>query len=110
MDIFTSATTMVGLLGFFFSAWKYFDTRKFEAKNVRFSQFRQTFIWFAGRTEEGQLLTAVQQAIATYQLMEFPEFKAMSLPIIEHLLGEKENPPLLQDALQEAKNQLQNSN
>ena len=110
MDIFTSVTTIVGLLGFFFSAWKYFDTRKFEAKNVRFSQFRQTFIWFSGRTEEGQLLTGVQQAIAAYQLMEFPEFKAMSLPIIEHLLKEEQNPPLLRDALQAAKKQLQTSN
>lgn len=109
MDILASITTIVGLMGFFFGAWRYLDTRKFEAKNVRFSQFRQTFIWFSGRTEDGQLLTAVQQAVAAYQLMEFPEFRAMSLPIIEHLLKEEKNPPLLLDALQAAKKQLQTS-
>ena len=85
------------------------DTRKLEARNRRFDQFRQVFVWFAGRDEKGQVLTAVQQAIATYQLAEFPEYKSMSLPIIEHLLDQTkaEAPPsLFREALLDVRQRL----
>lgn len=73
-------------LVFLFGVWKYLDARKMEARNKRFDQFRQVSVWFSGRDENGKALTAVQQTIATYQLAEFPEYKHMSLPIIEHLM------------------------
>ncbi|WP_158004245.1 hypothetical protein [Acidovorax sp. Root267] len=56
------------------------------------------------------MLTAVQQAIATYQLAEFPEYKSMSLPIIEHLIKktEGEQPSsLFREALLDVQQRLQ---
>lgn len=86
MDYLAPLTALGSAVAFLFGVWKYLDAKKLEAKNKRFEQFRQVFIWFAGRDENGQVLTAVQQAIATYQLAEFIEYKSMSLPIIDHLI------------------------
>lgn len=86
MEYLAPLTALGSVVAFLFGVWKYLDARELEARNKRFEQFRQVFIWFAGRDEKGQVLTAVQQAIATYQLAEFPEYKTMSLPIIEHLI------------------------
>ena len=87
-------TTLGSVIAFLFGVWKYLDTRKLEARNKRFEQFRQVFVWFSGRDEKGNTLTSVQQAVATYQLAEFPEYKSMSLPIIDHLMEHyiKEDP------------------
>ncbi len=97
MEFLAPLTAFGSAVAFLFGVWKYLDTRKLEAKNKRFEQFRQVFIWFAGRDEKGQILLAVQQAIATYQLAEFPEYKEMSLPIIAHLIEQTKNeqPPSL---------------
>lgn len=73
MEYLAPLTALGSVIVFLFGVWKYLDARKLEARNKRFEQFRQVFIWFAGRDEKGQVLTAVQQAIATYQLAEFPE-------------------------------------
>ncbi|WJV63760.1 hypothetical protein PCO86_07035 [Pectobacteriaceae bacterium CE70] len=84
MEYLTSLTLLGGPIAFLFGVWKYLDTRKLEAANKRFEQFRQVFVWFAGMDEKGQVLTAVQQAIATYQLAEFPEYsqcRCLSLSI-----------------------------
>jgi hypothetical protein len=109
MENLTPLSIIGSALAFLFGVWKYLDTRKLEAKNKRFEQFRQVFIWFAGRDENGQVLTAVQQAVATYQLAEFPEYKHLSLPVIDHLLQvtASESPPsLFRQALQQVKQQL----
>jgi hypothetical protein len=97
MEILPYLTILGSVAAFLFGVWKYLDTRKAETKNKRFEQFRQVFIWFSGRDEKGEVLTAVQQAVATYQLTEFPEYKDMSLPIIEHLIvaTKDENPASL---------------
>lgn len=109
MDNLSLIAILGSAIAFLFGVWKYLDTRKLEAKNRRFDQFRQVFVWFAGRDEKGQPLTAVQQAIATYQLAEFPEYKHMSLPVIDHLLQvtASESPPsLFRQALQEVRQRL----
>jgi hypothetical protein len=72
MEYLAPLTALGSVVAFLFGVWKYLDTRKLEARNKRFEQFRQVFIWFAGRDEKGQVLTAVQQAIATYQLQSSP--------------------------------------
>jgi len=97
MDKLASITLLGSAIAFLFGVWKYIDARKLEARNKRFEQFRKVFVWFAGRSETGEIYTSVQQAIATYQLAEFPEYKHMSLPIIERLLKvtEHESPPSL---------------
>ncbi|MFV0680844.1 hypothetical protein [Ottowia sp.] len=98
-------------LVFLFGVYKYLDSRNREEKNKRFDQFRAVFIWFSGRDEKGQILTAVQQAVATYQLMEFPEYKSMSLPVIKHLISVTENeepPSIFRKALLEVEQRLEN--
>jgi hypothetical protein len=110
MDCLPYLTAFGSVVAFLFGVWKYLDTRKLEARNKRFDQFRQVFIWFSGRDEQGKILTEVQQAVATYQLSEFPEYKEMSLPIIQHLLEKtkSEDPPsLFRDALLKVQEQLQ---
>ena len=111
MEILPYITILGSAIAFLFGVIKYIDTRKMEAKNKRFEQFRQVFIWFSGRDEQGKILPAVQQAIATYQLTEFPEYKSMSLPVIKHLIfiTEGEEPPsLFRKALLEVKQRLEN--
>lgn len=108
MENFSALALLGSAIAFLFGVWKYLDTR-LEAKNRRFEQFRQVFVWFAGRDEKGQVLTAVQQAVATYQLAEFPEYKHMSLPVIDHLLQvtASESPPsLFRQALQDVRQRL----
>jgi len=110
MEFFAPLTVLGSAVAFLFGAWKYLDARKLEAKNKRFEQFRQVFIWFAGRDEKGQVLTAVQQAIATYQLVEFPEYKSMSLPIIKHLIKQTQDEQpssLFREALLDVQQRLQ---
>lgn len=110
MEIVSLLTTLGSVAAFLFGVWKYLDTKKLEEKNKRFEQFRQVFIWFAGRTESGELLTAVQQAVATYQLSEFPEYREISLPIIKHLIKQTQNevpPSLFRVALLEVQEKLQ---
>ncbi|MER0509632.1 hypothetical protein ABR850_09350 [Aeromonas veronii] len=109
MEYLTYLTLLGGPIAFIFGAWKYLDTRNREAANKRFEQFRQVSVWFAGRDENG-VLTEVQQAIATYQLAEFPEYKSMSLPIIEHMIEQtKDEHPqsLLRKALLDVRHRLQ---
>ncbi len=109
MEVFSAIALLGSAIAFLFGVWKYLDSRKLEARNRRFEQFRQVFIWFAGRDENGQVLTAVQQAVATYQLAEFPEYKHMSLPVIDHLLQvtASESPPsLFRQALQDVRQRL----
>lgn len=113
MENFAVLSSFGSVLAFLFGVWKYLDTQKLEAKNIRFEQFRQVFIWFAGRDANGKDLTAVQQAVATYQLAEFPEYRHLSLPIIEHLLQAtaSESPPsLFRQALQEVRQRLAPAN
>jgi hypothetical protein len=110
MEYLPNLTILGSVAAFLFGAWKYLDARKAESKNRRFEQFRQVFIWFSGRDEKGEILTAVQQAVATYQLAEFQEYKSMSLPIIEHLIETTKNespPSLFRSALIDVKAQLQ---
>jgi len=96
MDNLTPLALLGSAVAFLFGVRKYLDTRKLEARNQRFEQFRQVFVWFSGRDENAQGLS-VQQAIATYQLAEFPECKHMSLPVIDPLLQAtaSESPPSL---------------
>jgi hypothetical protein len=110
MECLAPLSAFGSVVAFLFGVWKYLDARKLEARNKRFEQFRQVFIWFSGRDEKGQLLLEVQQAIATYQLAEFPEYKSMSLPIIEHLIKktkDEQPPTLFRKALLDVQQRLQ---
>ena len=44
------------------------------------------FEWVAGRTADGQPLVNTQQAAAVYQLATFPEYRELTLPIIDYYL------------------------
>ncbi len=79
------------IAAFLFSALKYIDTRKFESKTKRFEQYRLVCGWLAGRTESGIVLVDIHQAIAAYQLAEFPEYKWISLPMVDYYLERNAN-------------------
>jgi hypothetical protein len=93
MCILQFLTYIGGVVAFLVSTLKYIDTRKFESKTKRFEQFRLVCAWLAGRTEGGAVLVDVHQAIAAYQLAEFPEYKWISLPMIDYYLERMANVP-----------------
>ena len=86
-------TALVTLVAFVFSVYQYVDTQRIAERNRRFDQFRSVFVWAAGRTESGVTLVDVQQAIGVYQLSEFPEYRELSLPIIEYFLEQTRREP-----------------
>jgi hypothetical protein len=79
--------TVVGsVIAFCFTAFKYIHSQRSAQMNKRFEQFNKVFEWAAGRTANGERLVDTQQAMAVYQLGEFPEYRHISLPIIEFYL------------------------
>lgn len=85
-DLLPYGTAIGSVVAFLFAAWQYIDTRRQENRNQRFEQFHRVFEWVIGRTTEGEPLVDTQQALAIYELGEFPEYREISLPIIKHYL------------------------
>ena len=83
-------TAIGGIIAFLFSVVQYVDTKRTEAKNIRFDQYLRVFDWATGQTACGQRLTDTHQAIAIYQLSEFEEYKDLSLPFIDYHLKQSE--------------------
>lgn len=111
MNYLTYLTSVASIAALSFAAWKYIDTKKDEQKNKRFEQFRLITIWVSGYTEAGQHLSSVNQAIAVYQLTEFPEYASISLKILDYFieLGSKEpsTPNFLMSAFTDARKHLE---
>jgi len=103
-------TVIVTAGSFLFAVFKYLHGQKESRKNKRFDQFRQVFEWVAGTSSNGIRLQDTQQAMAVYQLSEFPEYSYMSLPIINYYLintKDDSDDSLLRASLLEAKARLQ---
>lgn len=86
--------------------YQWVDTRRRDTAQKRFEQFHRAFEWVAGRTAAGQPLVDTQQAMAIYELTHFPEYKDISLPIIDYYLERsvgEDNSSLLRKALLHAK-------
>lgn len=92
-DLLPYLTALGSVVAFLFTAWRYIDTRRQENRNQRFEQFHRIFEWVVGRTPEGKPLVDTQQALAAYELGEFPEYREMSLPIIKYYLKQTEGEP-----------------
>lgn len=75
-----------GGIAFLVGLFKWIDVRKREEETKRFEQFHRIFEWVAGRTAEGKDLVNTQQAIAVYELGNFPEYSSLSIPILEYYL------------------------
>ena len=86
-------TVLGSVAAFCFTVFKYLHSQRQASKDKRFEQFRKIFEWVAGRTGDGKPLVDTQQAMAVYQLSEFPEYKDMSLPIIEYYLEQTSSEP-----------------
>ena len=99
-------TALIGLIAFLFSVYKYWDTKNAEAKSKRFDQFHRIFDWVAGRNADGHVLTAAHQTVAIYELAEFPEYKHLSLPVIDYYLETDSDNPVIRDALIYSKEKL----
>lgn len=110
MNEYLPYLTIIGsVIAFLFAAFKYINTQKLAEKNKRFEQFHRVFEWVAGRTVDGKPLVDTQQAMAVYQLSEFPEYGYMSMPIIEYYLGKTDmdsDESLFRASLLEAKRRL----
>lgn len=87
MDKYLShITAFIAIAAFFFSVYQYVDTQRLSEANKRFDQFHRVFEWVTGRTADGQILVDTQQAMAVYELSEFPEHKNLILPILDYYL------------------------
>ena len=80
------AAALGGVVAFCWSVWQYLDVRRKERQERRLDQFHRAFVWVAGRTEAGVVLVDTQQAMAVYELAAFPEFRHLSLPILDYYL------------------------
>ena len=106
-------TALGAVIAFLFSVYQYVGTMRVSEKNKRFEQFHRVFEWVGGRSVEGGPLVDTQQAMAVYELSEFPEYKDISLPIIEYYIDNTEGEPdgsLLRRALIVTKARLDASN
>jgi len=99
-----------GCISFIVGMYKWIDIRRREEKHRRFEQFHKIFEWVAGRTANGNDLVNTQQAMAVYELSEFPEYKHLSLPILDYYITEsskESDDSLFRKALLETKLRLQ---
>lgn len=79
-------TLLGSVIAFAFATWRYLDTRRRELHQRRFEQFHRVFVWVAGVNDNGQKFVDTSQALAVYELAEFPEYRHMTLPILDHYL------------------------
>lgn len=79
------------IVAFVFSVIRYIDVRRREEQTRRFEQFHKIFEWVAGRTATGHELVDTQQALAVYELSEFPEYRHIIIPILEYYLAQTKN-------------------
>ncbi|MEJ3674750.1 hypothetical protein WFH35_21475 [Vibrio vulnificus] len=113
-DFFREALPYLTVLGsvvaFCFTVFKYLHSQRDISRNKRFEQYNKLFERVAGRTAEGNLLVNTQQAMAVYQLSEFPEYKEMTLPIIGYYLAQtacEDDDSLLRSSLLYTKGKLE---
>jgi hypothetical protein len=78
-------------IAFIVGLYQWADARRRDIEQKRFEQFHRAFEWVAGRTAEGQSLVDTQQAMAIYELTHFPEYKDISLPILDYYLERSSN-------------------
>ena len=98
------------MLAFSVGLFQWIDTRKREVQAKRFDQFHRTFEWLAGRTATGQPMVDTQQAMATYELANFPEYRETSIPILDYYLAmtvNDSNTGLFRKALLETRKRLE---
>ena len=87
LDTFLKWGAPIGAaIGFLVGLYQWADTRRRDLEQKRFEQFHRAFEWVAGRTATGQSLVDTQQAMAIYELTHFPEYKDISVPILNYYL------------------------
>lgn len=113
IDILLKWATPIGAaLVFLVGLYQWADARRSEIEQKRFEQFHRAFEWVAGRTVTGQQLVGTQQAMAIYELTHFPEYKDISIPILDYYLQQSagdDNSSLFRKALLHAKAKLEAS-
>jgi hypothetical protein len=108
-DYLPYLTVIGSVIAYLFTVFKYLRDQRLSEQNKRFEQFHKVFGLVAGRTADGKLLVDTQQAMAVYQLSEFPEYAYMSRPIIQYYLDRTKSEPdnsLFRASLLEAKERL----
>ena len=114
LDIVIKLSTVFGTaVVFVVGVYQWADARRRDIQQRRFEQFHRAFEWVAGRTATGQLLVDTQQAMAIYELTNFPEYKEISLPIIDYYLersAEESDENLFRRALLHSKKNLKSKN
>ncbi|WP_072429505.1 hypothetical protein [Chitinimonas taiwanensis] len=73
-------------IAFLVGLFQWIDTRKRDIEQKRFEQFHRAFEQVSGRTMTGQVLVDTVQAMAVYELTNFPEYRDLSIPILEYYL------------------------
>lgn len=111
LDAFLKWGTPIGAaIAFLVGLYQWADARRRDIEQKRFEQFHRAFEWIAGRTASGQLLVDTQQAMAIYELTHFPEYKDISVPILNYYLERttgEDNSNLFRGALLHAKAKLE---
>jgi hypothetical protein len=108
--LFKLGTPIGAVIVFLVGLYQWADARRREIEQKRFEQFHRAFEWVAGQTAAGQPLVDTQQAMAIYELTHFPEYKDISIPILNYYLersASEEDSSLFRQALLHAKMKLE---
>lgn len=78
-------TTIIAVLGFVFSVYKYIDLKNREEKRLNYENYSKIIENLKGETNPNKdtvFLEGSFYVANVYKLLEFPEYKYISLPIL----------------------------
>jgi len=80
-------TAIIAISGFVFSVWKYIDLKNREAKRLEYENFNKILSDLSGKMlNNGDIKLEISFFIGNiYQLLEFEQYKNISLPVLEYI-------------------------
>ena len=77
-------TQIIAIAGLVFSVWKYIDLKKTEEKRLNYENFNKILAKLEPKIiGEFHLLESTAYISSVYKLLDFPEYKYISIPILK---------------------------
>ena len=78
-------TSLIAILGFIFSVWKYIDLKNREEKRLNYENYSKIIRNLKGELLENDFvfLEGSFYLANVYKLLEFPEYKYISIPLLK---------------------------
>ena len=108
-------TTIIAILGFVFSVYKYIDLKNREERRLTYENFDKTLSSLSGTIlSNGDIKIEISFLIGNiYKLTEYPQYKNISLPVLNYMKAkpiktDNESKLLVDKALDNVKEILEN--